>query len=53
VAIDNAAAQTLYEQLGMAAAAENILLDLDANLAVRLSAIQLGSPHVHVVGRFG
>jgi len=53
VAIDNAAAQPLYEQLGMAVVSENVLLDLDADLAVRLSAIRLGSPHVHVVGRFG
>jgi hypothetical protein len=37
----------------MAVVSENILLDLDADLAVRLSAIRLGSPHVHVVGRFG
>jgi|HubBroStandDraft_1064217.scaffolds.fasta_scaffold18435_5 ribosomal protein S18 acetylase RimI-like enzyme len=45
VGIDNAAAQALYEQLGMTAASENVLLELDAALAVRLSAIRSDSSH--------
>ncbi len=53
VAIDNAAAKALYEQLGMAVAFENVLFELDAALAVRVLATHSASPHVHVVGRFG
>jgi ribosomal protein S18 acetylase RimI-like enzyme len=53
VGIDNGAAQALYKQLGMVVLFENVLLVLDATLALRLSSVTSGAPHVHVVGRFG
>jgi ribosomal protein S18 acetylase RimI-like enzyme len=53
VAIDNAAAQALYAQLGMAAVFENFLLELDAAVAVRHLAMHADATRVHIVGRFG
>jgi ribosomal protein S18 acetylase RimI-like enzyme len=53
VGVDNGAAQALYKQLGMVVLFENVLLELDAALALRLSAVTSGAPHVHIVGRFG
>jgi len=51
VAVDNAAAQALYAQLGMAAAFETVLLEADVAIAMRHTAIRADS--FSVVGRFG
>jgi ribosomal protein S18 acetylase RimI-like enzyme len=53
VGIDNAAAQALYQQLGMSASFENVLLELDAALAIRLSSMGSRAAKARIVGRFG
>jgi hypothetical protein len=53
VGIDNAAAQALYQQLGMSVSFENVLLELDAALASRLSAMGSRAAKARIVGRFG
>jgi ribosomal protein S18 acetylase RimI-like enzyme len=53
VAVDNAAAHALYAQLGMAAVFENILLELDAAVAMRHPAMRAVPTRVRFVGRFG
>jgi GNAT superfamily N-acetyltransferase len=53
VAVENAAAQALYEQLGMALAFENVLFEVDSALAIRLSSMGSRAAKVRIVGRFG
>jgi GNAT superfamily N-acetyltransferase len=53
VAVENVPAQALYERLGMVIRRENVLLEVDAALALRLSEMTWGSPNVHILGRFG
>lgn len=53
VAVENAIAQALYEQLGMAPAFENVLLEVDAALAIRLLSMGSRAAKARIVGRFG